>query len=375
MNYPIYLDYAATTPLNERVLQKMLPYFTHHFGNSGSRQHAYGWMAAEAVETARRQVAKCIDATEKEIVFTSGATEAINLAIKGTVTTSRKHIITVATEHKATLEVCKSLENQGVEVTYLPVNNNGEIDLQQLKNAFRENTALVSVLFGNNETGVIHPIKKITEMAHANGTRLHVDATQGVGKSSISVNELGIDLLSFSSHKMYGPKGVGALFLKKNAPINAQLHGGGQERNLRGGTLNASGIVGFGEACELANAHLENDNERIESLRDLLEKELFQKLPEMQINGKQAPRLPHISSISFPNIGGEELLMRLNKIAVSNGSACNSAATEPSHVLKAMGLSDGLAYASVRFSLGKFTTAEDIRNTINHVVSVVKSMV
>lgn len=376
MNYPIYLDYAATTPLDERVLKVMLPYFTQHFGNAGSRQHAYGWLAAEAVATARQNAANCIGASEKEIVFTAGATEAINLAIKGAIEANsgdKKHIIAISTEHKATLEVCKSLENNGVGVTYLSVNTDGEISLEELINAIQENTILISLLWGNNETGVLHPIKKVVEIAHESGVLVHVDATQTVGKLPVSVNELGVDLLSFSSHKLYGPKGVGALFIKKGTSVFSQQHGGGQERNIRGGTLNVSGIVGLGEACNLAVDEIA-DNKRIEELRNLLENLLSEKLPEIQINGRNTDRLPHISSVSFPNVDGEELLMRLNKIAISNGSACNSAATEPSHVLKAMGLSYELAYASVRFSLGKFTTAEDIHTAVNHVVMVYNSI-
>jgi cysteine desulfurase len=372
MNYPIYLDYAATTPLDKRVLEVMLPYFTQHFGNAGSRQHAYGWVAAEAVATARRQVADCIGATAKEIVFTSGATEAINLAIKGTLQSSsreKKHIITISTEHKATLEVCKSLENQGVEVSYLPVNSDGKVNIEVLKNAIQESTILISLLWGNNETGVIHPIKDITAIAHECNILVHVDATQSIGKIPVSVTNLSVDLLSFSSHKIYGPKGIGALFIKKGISVLPQQYGGGQERNLRGGTLNISGIIGFGEACKLASEEIE-DNKRIKNLRNLLETLLQEQLLEIQINGQHTDRLSHISNISFPKIDGEELLMRLNKIAVSNGSACNSAATEPSHVLKAMGLSDELAYASVRFSLGRFTNAEDIHTAVNHVAVV-----
>jgi cysteine desulfurase len=372
MNYPIYLDYAATTPLDKRVLEVMLPYFTQHFGNAGSRQHAYGWVAAEAVATARRQVADCIGATAKEIVFTSGATEAINLAIKGTLQSSsreKKHIITISTEHKATLEVCKSLESQGVEVSYLPVNSDGKVNIEVLKNAIQESTILISLLWGNNETGVIHPIKDITAIAHECNILVHVDATQSIGKIPVSVTNLSVDLLSFSSHKIYGPKGIGALFIKKGISVLPQQYGGGQERNLRGGTLNISGIIGFGEACKLASEEIE-DNKRIKNLRNLLETLLQEQLLEIQINGQHTDRLSHISNISFPKIDGEELLMRLNKIAVSNGSACNSAATEPSHVLKAMGLSDELAYASVRFSLGRFTNAEDIHTAVNHVAVV-----
>jgi cysteine desulfurase len=377
MNYPIYLDYAATTPMDKRVLEVMLPYFTQHFGNAGSRQHAYGWVAAEAVATARRQVADCIGAAAKEIIFTSGATEAINLAIKGTFQSSsreKKHIITITTEHKATLEVCKSLESQGIEVSYLPVDSRGTLDLNILKNTIQENTILISLLWGNNETGVIHPIKDITAIAHASNILVHVDATQTVGKIPVSVTELSIDLLSFSSHKIYGPKGVGALFIKKGVSVLSQQHGGGQERNLRGGTLNISGIVGFGEACKLASEEIE-ENKRIEKLRDLLEALLQEKLSGIQINNQHADRLSHISNISFPKADGEELLMRLNKIAISNGSACNSAATEPSHVLKAMGLSNELAYASVRFSLGRFTNDEDIHTAASHVISVYHSII
>lgn len=378
MNYPIYLDYAATTPVDEQVLEYMLPYFTQHFGNSGSRQHPYGWVAAEAVATARRNVAACIGANEKEIIFTSGATEAINLALKGVVNASsrkNKHIITVSTEHKATLEVCKSLENSGILVSYLPVNTDGIIDLKLLQSTITQDTLILSLLWGNNETGVIQPIKEVIKFARESGVLIHIDATQAVGKIPVDVHSLSIDLLSFSSHKIYGPKGIGALFIKKGVPIAAQQNGGGQERDLRGGTLNVSGIVGFGEACRLAHDTLEKANERIVELRDLLEELLHKEIPEIKINGKNAERLPHISNISFPNVDGEELLMRLNKIAISNGSACNSAATEPSHVLKAMGLNDELAYASVRFSLGKFSTADNIHSAANHVVAVYKSMI
>lgn len=377
MNYPIYLDYAATAPVEEQVLEVMLPYFTQHFGNPGSRQHPYGWVAAEAISAARRDVAASIGANTKEIIFTSGATEAINFAVKGVVeanSNTNKHVITISTEHKATLEVCKSLANSGVEVRYLPVSSDGTLDLKLLQNAVSENTILISLLWGNNETGVIHPIKEIVKIAHEKGILLHVDATQAVGKILINVHDTEIDLLSFSSHKIYGPKGVGALFIRKGTPITAQQSGGGQERSLRGGTLNVSGIVGFGEACKLAADSLEKDNSRIAELRKLMEELLLRSLPEIQINGVNAERLPHISNVSFPNVDGEELLMRLNKIAVSNGSACNSAATEPSHVLKAMGLTDELAYASVRFSLGKFTAAEDIHAAVNHVVAVYSSI-
>lgn len=377
MNYPIYLDYAATTPVDEQVLEVMLPYFTQHFGNAGSKQHAFGWIAAEAVATARKEVASCIGADEKEIILTSGATESINLALKGAIqanTRQSRHVITVSTEHKATLEVCKSLAESGIEVSYLTVDNNGALDLVALEKLIQQNTVLISLLWGNNETGVVHPIKEIVSIAHKAGILVHVDATQAVGKVSIQVNDWGVDLLSFSSHKIYGPKGVGALFIKKGTPIISQQNGGGQERNIRGGTLNISGIVGFGEACKLALENLQQENQRITALRDLLEELLLKNVPQIQINGKLSNRLPHISNVSFPRVDGEELLMRLNKIAVSNGSACNSATTEPSHVLKAMGVPDDLAYASVRFSLGKFTTAIDIHTAVNHVVSVYNSM-
>lgn len=377
MNYPIYLDYAATTPVDEQVLEVMLPYFTQHFGNPGSSQHPFGWVATEAIAEARRSIATCIGANEKEIIFTSGATEAINLALKGVIGANikeNKHVITVTTEHKAALEVCKSLESSGVEVSYLPVNPDGNINFDLLQAAINENTILISFLWGNNETGVIHPVKDLVRFAHEAGILIHFDATQALGKIPINVQYSEIDLLSFSSHKVYGPKGVGALFIKKGTPITAQQNGGGQERSIRGGTLNVSGITGFSKACELASANIES-NDRIRELRDLLEQSLREKLPEITINGENSERLPHISSISFPSVDGEEFLMRLNKVAVSNGSACNSAATEPSHVLKAMGLSDELAYASIRFSLGKLTTAEEIHTAVNHVVSVYNTMI
>lgn len=377
MNYPIYLDYAATTPVDEQVLEIMLPYFTQHFGNAGSKQHPFGWVAAEAVATARTKVANCIGAVEKEIIITSGATESINLALKGAIHANKKpskHIITVTTEHKATLEVCKSLEDSGVEITYLKVDNTGAIDLDALEMSIQSNTVLISLLWANNETGVVHPIKEVVRIAHEKQVLVHIDATQAVGKLTIQVNEWGIDLLSFSSHKIYGPKGVGALFIKKGTSIISQQNGGGQERGFRGGTLNISGVVGFGEASKLAIENLQQENQRITALRDLLETLLIESIPEVQVNGQGNYRLPHISNISFPNVDGEELLMRLNKIAISNGSACNSAATEPSHVLKAMGISNELAYASVRFSLGKFTTATDIHTAVNHVVSVYNSI-
>lgn len=376
MSYPIYLDYAATTPVDERVLEKMLPYFTQNFGNAGSRQHAYGWLAAAAVANARIEVANLIGGSEKEIVFTSGATESINLALKGVMVAAnqKNHLITVSTEHKATLEVCQALENQGIDITYLSVNVNGEIDLSELESSIKPFTSLISILHGNNETGIVFPVNKIAEIAHSHNVLLHVDGTQSVGKIPVLVNELGVDLLSFSSHKIYGPKGVGALFIKKGTSVITQQQGGGQERNLRGGTHNVPGIVGFGEACKIADENLLVDNERITLLRNLFETQLREKLPEIQINCISADRLPHISNVSFQNVDGEELLMRLNEIAVSNGSACTSATTEPSHVLKAMGLSDELAYATVRFSFGKYTTVEDIHTAVNHIATVYESM-
>lgn len=377
IKYPIYMDYNATTPLDKRVLEVMLPYLTDHFGNAASRSHAYGWKAAEAVDTARQQVADLLGCTSKEIIFTSGATEAVNLAIKGVFEANShkgNHIITVKTEHKAVLDTCQHLEKLGGEVTYLDVDAEGNVSLEKLENAIKKETILISVMAANNETGVICPIKEIAKIAHKYGILFHSDATQAIGKIPINVLDDEIDLLNFSGHKIYGPKGVGVLYVRKKLNIIAQQDGGKHERGMRSGTLNVAGIVGLGEACQLCEQTMHEEAKRLSVLRNKLEQAILNKLPFAHINGNLAQRLPNTSNISFGKIDGEQLLMNLNEIAVSNGSACNSASTEPSYVLKAMGLDDDSAYSSVRFSLGRITQENDIDTAINHVVSVVEKM-
>lgn len=370
MNRPIYLDYNATTPVDSRVLETMLPWFSEQFGNAASRTHLYGWEAAEAVEIARRQVARILGATEKEIVFTSGATESNNLALMGVFeASSKKHFITVQTEHKAILDVCTHLEKIGGEVTYLAPDTDGLITPQQVSDALRPDTALVSVMWSNNETGVIQPIRELVRVCNERGVLFHSDATQAVGKLPVSVE--GIDLLSLSAHKLYGPKGIGALYVRKGTPLRIQMHGGGHERGRRSGTLNVPGIVGLGKAAELAQQTLIQEAERLSALRDQLETQLLHQIPGTRVNGSRASRLPQVSNLAFEAVDGEALLINLTRIAVSNGSACTSASVLPSHVLKAMGLSDDLAHASVRFSLGRYTTEEDIAEAISHVVAMV----
>lgn len=371
------MDYNATTPLDKAVLETMLPYLTEHFGNAASGSHAYGWKAAEAVNTARQQIADLLGASEKEIVFTSGATESINLALKGTfeaLSHRGNHIITVKTEHKAVLDTCQHLEKLGAEITYLDVDSAGNISLENLEKAIKKETILISCMAANNETGVIFPVREIAQMAHRHKVLFHSDATQTIGKIPFDVVENDIDLLSFSGHKIYGPKGVGVLFVRKKTPIIAQQDGGKHERGMRSGTLNVAGIVGMGQAAEICQNSILNEAIRLSILRDKLEQEILKSVPNTQINGSLGHRLPNTSNISFGKIDGENLLMNLNEIAVSNGSACNSASTEPSYVLKAMGLSDDLAYASVRFSLGKMTQESDIEIAINHVRIVVEKM-
>lgn len=378
MQYPIYMDYNATTPLDKRVLEAMMPYLTEHFGNSASRSHAYGWKAAEAVDMARQQVADLLGCTSKEIVFTSGATEAVNLAIKGVFEAFRhkgNHIITVKTEHKAVLDTCQHLEKLGADVTYLDVDSEGNISLENLEKSIKKETILISVMAANNETGIIYPIKQIAEIAHRHGVLFHSDATQAVGKMQINVLEDEIDLLNFSGHKLYGPKGVGALYIRKKLNIIAQQDGGKHERGMRSGTLNVTGIVGLGEAAEICQNSMSEEAERLSILRNKLENNILEKLPFTKINGNIAQRLPNTTNISFGKIDGEQLLMNLNEIAVSNGSACNSASTEPSYVLKSIGLDDESAYSSVRFSLGRMTQESDIDLAIEHVVNVVEKMI
>jgi cysteine desulfurase len=365
MNLPIYLDNNATTPMDPRVLDAMVPYFTQKFGNAASRNHAFGWVAEEAVDYAREQVAKIIGATEKEIIFTSGATEADNLAIKGVFEMYQEkgnHIITAVTEHKAVLDTCKHIEKLGGKVTYLPVKEDGMIDLNELEAAMTKETILVSIMYGNNEIGVIQPIKEIAAIAHKYGALFMTDATQAVGKIPVDVNADGIDLLAFSAHKIYGPKGVGALYVRRKGPrvkVTAQMDGGGHERGMRSGTLNVPGIVGFGKACELCIQEMESEAKRLSALRDKLQKSLLE-LEESYVNGNVEHRLPHVANISFKYVEGEGLMMAMKDLAVSSGSACTSASLEPSYVLKSLGLSDDLAHSSIRFGLGRFTTEEEV---------------
>ncbi len=376
---PVYLDYNATTPVDARVLETMLPYFTEKFGNAASRTHAFGWVADDAVKTARQQIATLINCLDQEIVFTSGATEAINLALKGVwenYQTKGKHIITVQTEHKAVLDSCKALEKKGAEITYLPVNREGLIDLQELKNALSSQTILVSVMFANNETGVIQPIREIADLTHANNSIFMCDATQAIGKVNVDVEEEHIDLMCMSAHKLYGPKGVGGLYVRRKSPrvsLFPQIDGGGHERGLRSGTLNVTGIVGFGKACEIAQAEMWDDAVRISKLRTRLE-QLLCDLPGVHINGSTKHRLFNTTSIAFPGIRSESLINKIPNIAVAMGSACTSAIAEPSHVLKAMGLNDEDTYSSIRFSLGKYTTLEEINAVIERVSAGVNEL-
>lgn len=374
---PVYLDNNATTPMDPRVLEAMLPYFTENFGNAASRNHPFGWKAEEAVDYAREQVAQLIGADPKEIIFTSGATEADNLAIKGVFemyASKGNHIITCVTEHKAVLDTCKHIERLGGEVTYLPVNNEGLIDLKELEAAIRPTTILIAIMYANNEIGVIQPIRAISELARKNGILLFSDAVQAVGKIPVNVQQDGIDLMAFTGHKMYGPKGIGALYVRRKNPrvkVTAQMDGGGHERGMRSGTLNVPGIVGFGKACELARLEMDQDAVRLSQLRDKLESALL-KIEESYVNGSLAHRLPHVSNISFKYVEGEGLMMGFNKnIALSSGSACTSASLEPSYVLKALGLGDDLAHSSLRFGLGRFTTEEQIDYTIKAVTDTV----
>lgn len=377
LKLPIYLDNNATTPMDPRVLEAMIPYFTDHFGNAASRNHSFGWQAEEAVDYAREQVAKLIGADPKEIIFTSGATEGDNLGIKGVFemyASKGNHIITCTTEHKAVLDTCKHIERQGGEVTYLEVNPEGLIDLKQLEAAIKPTTILIAIMYANNEIGVVQPVKEISAIARKHGVLFFTDGTQAVGKIPVDVNKDGIDIMAFTGHKMYGPKGVGALYVRRKNPrvkVTAQMDGGGHERGMRSGTLNVPGIVGFGKACELARLEMADDAARLSKLRDKLENALMQ-LEEAYVNGSREHRLPHVSNISFKYVEGEGLMMGFNKnIALSSGSACTSASLEPSYVLKALGLGDDLAHSSLRFGLGRFTTEEQIDYTIKAVSDTV----
>ena len=373
---PIYLDNNATTPMDPRVLEAMIPYFTEKFGNAASRNHPFGWVAEEAVDYAREQISKLIGCTEKEIIFTSGATESNNLAIKGVFEmyqSKGNHIITLTTEHKAILDTCHHLEKQGAEVTYLDVQADGMVDLAKLEAAITPKTILISIMYGNNEIGVVQHIKKISEIARKHGVLLHTDATQAVGKIPVNVETDGIDLMSFSGHKMYGPKGIGALYVRRKNPrvkVTAQMDGGGHERGMRSGTLNVPGIVGLGKAAEIAMLDMEKDAIRLSALRDKLETSLST-LEESYVNGNKESRLPHTTNISFKYVEGEGLMMAMKDLAVSSGSACTSASLEPSYVLKSLGLNDDLAHSSIRFGLGRFTTEEEV----DYAIEVTKTAV
>lgn len=380
MKFPIYMDYHATTPVDPRVFEAMRPYFTEIFGNPASRNHSFGWQAEDAVEKARKQIASLIGATAKEIVFTSGATESNNLAIKGIAemyAEKGNHIITAATEHKATLDTCKRLEKEGVRVTYLQVQANGLVDLQQLRDAITDKTILISIMYANNEIGVVQPIAEIGKLAKEKGVLFHTDAVQAAGKIPVNVIADNVDLLSISGHKIYGPKGVGALYVRRKGPrvqLTAQIDGGGHERGMRSGTLNVTGIVGLGEACAIAQAEMPTESKRMAYLRDKLKDKLMGALDEVYINGTMESRLPNNLNISFAFVEGESLLMGINDIAVSSGSACTSATLEPSYVLKALGAGDDIAHSSIRFGLGRFNTEEEVDYVAGKVIDVVQKL-
>ena len=377
---PIYMDNHATTRVDPRVLDAMLPYFSDTFGNAASRNHEFGWVAEQAVEQGREQVAKLIGATAKEIIFTSGATESDNLAIKGVAEMYREkgdHIITQATEHKAVLDTCKRMEKHGFRVTYLPVQKDGRIDLDDLKRAMDDKTILVSIMHANNEIGVLQPVREIGQLCHERGVLFHTDAVQSVGKVPFNVIEDHIDLASMSGHKIYGPKGVGALYVRRKNPrvqLVAQIDGGGHERGMRSGTLNVTGIVGFGKACELAMKELPEETAKLTQLRERLRQQILSNLDEVYVNGSMEHRVPGNLNISFAYVEGESLLMGINDIAVSSGSACTSATLEPSYVLKALGTGDELAHSSIRFGLGRFNTPAEVDYVAKRVVETVRRL-
>jgi cysteine desulfurase len=377
---PVYLDHNATTPCDPRVVEAMLPYFTEKFGNAASRNHFFGWESDEAVELAREQVAELVGASPKEIIFTSGATEGDNLALKGVFeayASKGNHIITAVTEHRAVLDACLHLERSGAEISWLPVTPEGLIRIEDLEAAIKPSTILISIMYANNEIGVLQPIPGISRIAREHNIPFFTDATQAVGKIPVNVDRDGIDLMAFSAHKIYGPKGVGALYVRRRDPrvrLRAQMDGGGHERAMRSGTLNTPGIVGFGKACALCGLEMDADNLRIQALRDRLEEALL-RLDGAYTNGSRVLRLPQMTNISFDYINGDALLAALNKdIALSSGSACTSASPEPSYVLKALGLEDALAHSSLRFGLGRTTTGEEIDYTIAQVSRVVKNL-
>ncbi|MFZ0734491.1 MAG: IscS subfamily cysteine desulfurase [Candidatus Sulfotelmatobacter sp.] len=377
---PIYMDNHATTPMDPRVLEEMLPYFMEKFGNAASRNHSFGWAAEEGVETARERIAKLVGATTKEIIFTSGATESDNLAIKGVAEMYREkgnHIITAVTEHKAVLDTCKRLEKYGYRVTYFPVQKDGLIDLDDLRRAIDDKTILVTIMFANNEIGVVQPVAEIGKLCREKGVIFHTDATQAVGKVPVDVNRQNIDVMSISGHKMYGPKGVGALYVRRKNPrvqISAIIDGGGHERGMRSGTLNVPGIVGLGKACAIATEEMPQESCRLAGLRNRLRDRITGKLDEVYINGSMEQRLPGNLNISFAYVEGESLLMGINDIAVSSGSACTSATLEPSYVLKALGTGDDLAHSSIRFGIGRFNTEAEVDYVADRVIETVERL-
>jgi cysteine desulfurase len=380
MKLPIYMDYHATTPVDPRVLDAMLPYFTQDFGNAASRNHAFGWAAEEAVENARKQVADLIGANPKEVIFTSGATESNNLAIKGVAEMYREkgnHVITCVIEHKAVIDTCKKLEKQGARVTYLPVQKDGRISLDELRAAITDKTILITIMTANNEIGVLQPVAEIGAIAKEKGILFHTDAVQAAGKVPFDVNQIKADLVSISAHKMYGPKGVGALYVRRRNPrvlLAEQISGGGHERGMRSGTLNVPGIVGLGKAAEICKAEMAAETERLRKLRDKLNEKFHQNLDEIYINGSMEHRLPHNLNISFAYVEGESLLMGINDVAVSSGSACTSASLEPSYVLKALGAGDDLAHSSIRFGLGRWTTDGEVDYVVEKLTNVVRRL-
>jgi cysteine desulfurase len=381
MKFPLYLDNHATTRMDPRVLEAMVPYFVEKFGNAASRNHAFGWEAEEAVENARKQLARLIHADPKEIVFTSGATESDNLALKGVVEMYREkgdHIITGLTEHRAVLDTAKALETKrGIKVTYLPVDKTGLVSPDDVRQAITDKTILISIMLANNEIGTINPIKEIGKIAKEKGILFHCDATQGVGKIPVDVQEMGIDLMSFTAHKMYGPKGVGALYVRKKAPrvrIAPMIDGGGHERGMRSGTLPVPLIVGFGKACELCEQEMPTESVRLAKMRDHLQAGIMNSLEEVYLNGHPTQRLPHNLNISFAYVEGESLLMGVKEIALSSGSACTSATLEPSYVLRALGVGSDLAHSSIRFGLGRFNTDEEIDYTIKRIIEIVTKL-
>jgi cysteine desulfurase len=380
MKTPIYLDNHATTQMDPRVLDAMLPYFTKYFGNAASRNHEFGWLAEQAVDKARKQIADLVGASAREIIYTSGATESDNLAIKGVAemyAEKGNHIITAATEHKAVLDTCKKLEKQGFRVTYLPVKGDGLIDLDMLRESIGDKTILVTIMYANNEIGVIQPIPEIGKICREKGVLFHTDGVQAIGKVPVDVNKDNIDLMSITAHKLYGPKGVGALYVRRRSPrvqLTAQMDGGGHERGMRSGTLNVPGIVGLGEACAICQREMPEETKRLRFLRDKLRSKLESELDEVYLNGSWEHRLPHSLNLSFAYVEGESLLMGINDVAVSSGSACTSATLEPSYVLKALGLGDDIAHSSIRFGIGRFNTEEEIDYVADKLVTVVRKL-